>query len=173
MRNPIRILVVHICLIKFFLINAPLALGKPKYVNAFFYQFVPNSCRVSLTGYGSSSCTYGAISVAAGSKDSVNLHLISGLGQWQLMISDGDSFSPKVEVILIRSTENVANQQPTPTFYFNSEDGGIIDGSCTPIPITRKTSGRCTVRLKGSKLIDVSFTTDTLEPMNNVQRSYN
>ena len=172
MQRSIRKLVVNICMLKLLLFYAPSSLSKPKYVNAYFYQFVPKSCRVSLTGYGSSSCTYGAISVAADSKDSLNLHLISNLGQWQLMIVDGDSFMPKVDVVLIRSTENIASQKPAPTFYYNSEDGGIIEGICTPITITRRTSGRCTVRLKGEKLLDVSFTTDSLEPSKNVQSSY-
>lgn len=172
MKKSIRILVVNICILKLFLFQAPTSLSKPKYVNAYFYNFTPKSCRVSLSGFGSSSCTYGAISVAADSKDSINLHLISGLGQWQLMIADGDSFMPKVDVVLIRSTENIATKKPAPTFYFNSDDGGIIEGTCTPITITRSTSGRCTVRLKGSKILDVSFATDSLEPSNNVQRSY-
>ncbi len=173
MRKSIRMLVVNICVLKLFLFNAPSSFSKPKYVNAYFYDFTPKSCRVSLTGYGSSSCTHGVISVAADSKDSVNLHLISGLGQWQLVIADGDSFMPKVDVVLIRSSENIATKKPAPTFYYNSDDGGIIEGSCTPIPIARSTSGRCTVRLKGAKLLDVSFTTDSLEPSNTVQQVYN
>ena len=172
MQKTIQKLVANICLLKLFLIHAPASFSKPKYVNAYFYNFIPKSCRISLTGYGSSSCTQGVISVAADSKDSVNLHLISGLGHWQLMISDGDSFMPKVDVVLIRSTKNIASQKPAPTFYYTSEDGGIMDGTCTPLPIMRSASGRCTVRLKGAKLLDVSFTTDSLEPSNNVQSLY-
>ena len=172
MQKFMPILVAPICLPGLLFFHASTSFGKPRYVNAYFYQFIPKSCRVSLAGYGSASCMHGVISVASDNKGSVNLHLISSLGQWQLLIVDGDSFMPKVDVVLIRSTEDIATQKPAPTFYYNSEDGGIIEGSCTPIPIARSTFGRCTARLKGAKHLDVSFATDSLEPVNDVQKSY-
>jgi len=173
MHKTIRVLVANICILKSLFFYAPTSHSKPRYTNAFFYEFAPKICRISLTGYGSTeSCTNGVISVSKDDKESVNLHLISSLGQWQLAIKDADSIMPRVDVILIRSIANLATKKPAPTFYYNSDDGGIIEGNCTPIPITRHTSGRCTVRLKGAKLLDVSFTTDSLEPAKNVQRSY-
>ena len=168
----VRLSIIRASLWGVLLMEAPLALGKPRYVNAFFYQFTPTSCRVSLTGYGSSDCKYGAISVATGDRDSVNLHLMGKLGQWQLMLEEGGTLMPAVSAVLIRTNENVASNSPTPDFYYTFEDGGIMRGVCTAIPLTKKTSGRCVVNLQDGRTLDVSFATHSLKPVDDVQQSY-
>ena len=146
--------------------------AKPNYVKAYFYQFTPTSCRVSMTKYGASSCSAGMVSVAADNRDSVNIHLISPLGQWQILLAEGSSFLPKVDAILIRSTKNVAAKIPAPDFYFNSINGGILSGECTPVILKPELSVRCIVRLSDARMLEVSFATDSLKPADNVEQAY-
>lgn len=146
--------------------------AKPNYAKAYFYQFTPTSCRVSLTKYGASNCSKGMVSVKADDKDSVNIHLIGPLGQWQILLAEGSSFLPKVDAILIRSTKNVAAKIPAPDFYFNSINGGILSGECTPVILKPELSVRCIVRLSDARMLEVSFATDSLKPADNVQQAY-
>jgi hypothetical protein len=146
--------------------------AKPEFVDAYFYQFQPSSCRVSLAGYGSATCEYGVLSVAADNKNSVNIHLVGRLGHWQLMLSDGATFAPVVDVILIRSTANLQENKPSPAFYYTTDDRTILDGKCTPIIISSISSGRCVVKLADGKTLDVSFATQSLRPADNVQKRY-
>ncbi len=55
--------------------------AKPNYVKAYFYQFTPTSCRVSMTKYGASSCSAGMVSVAADNRAprKINKALDSGV----------------------------------------------------------------------------------------------
>ncbi|WP_233130264.1 hypothetical protein [Synechococcus sp. 1G10] len=147
-------------------------LANPQYVEAYFYQFVPSSCKMSHSGYGRGACEAGAISVGSEDRSSVNLHIIGKLGQWQFLISQGNSFMPQVDVVLIRSLTSVASKKPKPDFYYTRDGGGIKEGSCTPITITPRSSGRCVVTLEDGKTIDVSFETNTLKPVENVQKEY-
>jgi hypothetical protein len=88
------------------------------------------------------------------------------------MIADGGTFMPSVMAVLIRSRANVASKTPAPDFYFSTDDGGIVNSSCTPIPVSPSSSARCIVQLKNDKSLDVSFATKTLRPADNVERSY-
>jgi hypothetical protein len=146
--------------------------AKISHVKAYFYQFTPASCSVSLTKYGASSCSTGMISVAADDKDSVNIHLISPLGQWQILLADGSSFLPKVNAILIRSIKNVAAKIPAPDFYYNSTNGDILSGECTQVILAPQLSVRCIARLRDTRVLDVSFKTDSLKPADNVKQAY-
>lgn len=105
-------------------------------------------------------------------RDSVNIHLISPLGQWQILLAEGSSFLPKVDAILIRSTKNVAAKIPAPDFYFNSINGGILSGQCTPVILKPELSVRCIVRLSDARMLEVSFATDSLKPADNVEQAY-
>lgn len=88
------------------------------------------------------------------------------------MVEDGSTYMPTVYAILIRTNASLAAQSPTPDFFYSIEDGSMTEGSCTPIPITRRTSGRCTAKIKGGKTLDIRFSTDSLRPADDVQRSY-
>jgi hypothetical protein len=167
-----RLLHARAFLLGFALSAAHPVSAKPEFVDAYFYQFKPTSCSVSLTGYGSANCELGVLSVAADNKNSVNIHLISRLGQWQLMLSDGATFAPSVDVVLIRSKANIKSKTPSPDFYYSASERTIVDGKCTPITITQESSGRCVVRLSDGKTLDVSFSTRSLRPADNVQKSY-
>jgi hypothetical protein len=144
--------------------------AKPKFVQAHFYEFIPTKCHVSLTGLGSAKCESGALSVAAQDRGSVNIHLMSKLGQWQFILSNGETFAPDISYVIIRSNANISNQSPAPDFYYSSQNGDILEGVCTPIPITQKTSGRCVARFKDGRRLDISFSTDALGRMLNVQQ---
>jgi hypothetical protein len=112
------------------------------------------------------------VSVAADDRDSVNIHLIGPLGQWQIMLADASSFLPKVDAILIRSIKNVAAKIPKPDFYYNSTDDDILSSECTRFILASQSSVRCIVRLRDAKSLDVSFETDSLKPADNVKQGY-
>ncbi|WLT40623.1 hypothetical protein NON20_25660 (plasmid) [Synechocystis sp. B12] len=93
---------------------------------AYFYQFKTNSCLMSFDGYGSTNdCSNGIISIAVDDTSSVNVSLISKLGAWQLVLSEGDTSQPRIEVIVIRSTENINTKQQ---IAFTKDDGDIVRG---------------------------------------------
>lgn len=146
------------------------AAAGPEFVDAYFYEFKPERCSVKLDNYGSSSCDVGAITVAANDKSSVNIHLIGKLGQWQLMISDGRGFAPQVDAVIIRTVEHATSDYPVPDFFFQRGDKGIVEGSCSPIPITPQTSARCIVKLYDGRSLEISFKTNNLSPSRNVRQ---
>jgi len=146
------------------------AKADPEFVTAYFYEFKPERCSVSLDGYGASICDAGAITVAANDRNSVNIHLIGKLGQWQLMISNGREFVPQVDAVIIRTVEHATSDYPVPDFYFQRGADGIIQGNCSPIPLTPQTSARCIVKLFDGRSLEVSFKTNNLSPSRNVRR---
>ena len=141
-----------------------------EFVTAYFYEFIPERCSVSLEGYGTSSCDAGAVTVAADDRSSVNIHLFGKLGHWQLMISNGREFVPQVGAVIIRTVEHATSNYPVPDFYFQRGEKGIIEGNCSPISIMPQTSARCIVKLFDGRSLDVSFKTNNLSPSRNVRR---
>lgn len=137
-----------------------------QFVNAHFYAFKPTSCRVALDHYGASSCDAGAVSVAADNPDSVNLHMRGRLGQWQMLIKEATSATPRVDLVMIRSTASMARRQAKPDYFFTRKDGEIAQGTCSPIPLKKESRGRCIVRLKDGRALEMSFSTDNLSPDN-------
>jgi len=168
--NLIQRLVLITCILGVEFFAASDVRANPEYSEAYFYEFAPDSCNISLGDRLSGGCKEGAITVATSDSNSVNLHFFGDLGHWQLVISNGRSFSPVVDYVIIRSNSNKQNMDPLPDHYFSRENGDIIEGRCTPIPIIRKTSARCKIKLRDGKLIDTSFKTSNLKPMQNVQR---
>ena len=137
-----------------------------KFVNAHFYAFKPTACRMALDHYGAGSCDAGAVSVAADNPDSLNLHLRGPLGQWQVLIKKSTSATPRVDLVMIRSTKSMARRQAKPDYFFTRKDGEIALGTCSPIPLKKESSGRCLVRLKDGRSLEMSFSTDNLSPDN-------
>ncbi|WP_216903801.1 hypothetical protein [Synechococcus sp. CCY 9618] len=137
-----------------------------KFVNAHFYAFTPTACRMALDQYGASSCDAGAVSVAADNPDSVNLHMHGKLGQWQLLIKEATSTRPRVDLVVIRSSESIAKNQAKPDYFFTRSKGEITKGNCSPIPLKKESRGRCTVRLKDGRSLEMSFSTHNLSPAN-------
>ncbi len=137
------------------------------FVNAHFYEFKPTACRMALDHYGESSCDRGAVSVAADNPDSVNLHMRGKLGQWQVVIKEATSATPRVDLVMIRSTANMASRQAKPDYFFTRKNGEIAQGTCSPLSLNKESRGRCTVRLKDGRSLEMSFSTDNLIPANN------
>ena len=153
-----------------FLLTTRAADASPQVMEAYFYEFKPSSCQISLTGYSSGGCEEGAITVSTQDINSVNIHLFGKLGHWQLVLSSGNSLTPKVEYAIIRSATSLSDKKPIPDFLYSKENGDIVDGSCTPIPITSSTSGRCIVQLRNGNNIDIRFKTNSLKQMQDVQK---
>jgi hypothetical protein len=137
-----------------------------KVVKAQFYEFKPTACRMALDHYGASRCDRGAVSVAADNPDSVNLHMRGNLGQWQVVIKEATSSTPRVDLVMIRSTENMARRLAKPDYFFTRKKGEIAQGTCSPISLNKESHGRCTVRLKDGRSLEMSFSTDNLIPAN-------
>ncbi len=139
-------------------------------LTAYFYVFEPNTCLMSFDNYNSTNdCSVGVISVALDDASSVNVSLISKLGSWQLMLSEGNTSQPQIEVIAIRSIEDTANIDAKPKFLFTRNNGDIIRGTCSSIKIMQRTSGNCEIILRDSRKIQMKFETNNLRLADNVE----
>lgn len=139
-------------------------------LTAYFYVFEPNTCLMSFDNYNSTNnCSLGIISVAVDDASSVNVSLMSKLGAWQLMLSEGDTSQPQIEVIAIRSIEDAGDADAKPKFLFTRNNGDLLRGTCSSIKITQRTSGNCEILLKDGRKIRMKFETDNLKLADNVE----
>lgn len=139
-------------------------------VKAYFYEFKPSTCLISLNSSTSTSdCSHGIISVAKDDSSSVNISLISERSMWQLVLSEGDTSQPKIGVIAVYSIENLKGPNVKPQFLLDRDNGDIIRGTCSSIKIMKKTSGNCEVLLKGGNTIQIKFETNNLKLSDNVR----